>query len=92
MSVTVHKSGNVQEQTITQKKECTETDHYKGEGMYRERSLQSRGNVQGQRIFHRRRNVQGHPIIQGKIITKQRECTGTENFSQEQECTGTEHF
>ena len=42
----LHRRRNVQGQFITQEKECTGTDHYKGEGMYRNRSLQSRGNVQ----------------------------------------------
>ena len=80
----LHKSGNVQGQTITQVKECSGTDnstgeknfqrigtdHYTSQGMYRDRPLHKSGNVQGQ------------------TITQVKECTGTDNSTGERNVQG----
>ena len=51
-----HRRWNVHRQIeiIKKEKECTGTDHYTGEGMYRDRPSHRRRNVQGQTITHKK--------------------------------------
>ena len=72
-----HRRRNVEGQIIKKEKECTGTDHYTGEGMYRA------DNFSGM-------NVQGPTITQGKecMVTEKEckvtdRCTGNLSSSQE---------
>ena len=74
MSVTVQKSGNVQGKTIKLEEQCTWTDYYTGEGMYRDRHKGK--ECSGTDIFTGKRNVQGQTISQGKGMFRDRPLLG----------------
>ncbi len=75
MSVTVHKSENVQGQTITQVKECTGTDNYTYERNVQGQTIPQVKGMYRDRQFHRFKECTGTDFLMGGKV-----CSGTDNY------------